>query len=198
MEKNGKYIEYYICGVKKFTKFIGEYLNNKKWNGKGFDENGTLEYEIVNGKGKIKEYDENDYLKFEGEYLNGIRNGNGKEFKNLKLIFEGEYKNGKINGKGKEYYNNNSLRFEGEYRNGKRWNAKGIYCDLINGKGVVKEHDYYKEVLFETEYLNGKRNGKGKEYQNKELRFEGEYLNGERNGKGKEYKYDKLEVEEEY
>ena len=37
-----------------------------------------------------------------------------------------------------------------------------------------------KEILiFEGEYLNGKRNGKGKEY-NKEgkLIFEGEYLNG--------------------
>ena len=37
-------------------------------------------------------------------------------------------------------------------------------------------------------YLNGKRNGKGKEYNNNgEVEFEGEYLNGERNGKGKEY-----------
>ena len=31
------------------------------------------------------------------------------------------------------------------------------------------------------EYLNGKRNGKGKEYDNNGLlKFEGEYLNGER------------------
>ena len=45
---------------------------------------------------------------------------------------------------------------------------------------------YYK--LFLEEYLNGKRNGKGKEYDEfGELIFEGEYLNGQRNGKGKEY-----------
>ena len=36
------------------------------------------------------------------------------------------------------------------------------------------------QLLFEGEYLNGKRNGKGKEYWNGELEFEGEYLNGER------------------
>ena len=36
--------------------------------------------------------------------------------------------------------------------------------------------------MFEGEYLNGLRNGKGKEYNSKgDLIFEGEYLNGERN-----------------
>ena len=36
--------------------------------------------------------------------------------------------------------------------------------------------------------LNGKRNGKGKEYDdNGTLQFDGEYLNGEKYGKGKEY-----------
>jgi len=43
------------------------------------------------------------------------------------FIFEGEYLNGKRNGKGKEYYeffNNNILIFEGEYLNGKKWNGK--------------------------------------------------------------------------
>ena len=34
------------------------------------------------------------------------------------------------------------------------------------------------------DYLNEKRNGKGKEYNNDgKLEFEGEYLNGKRNGK---------------
>ena len=40
LEKNGKGIEYYRNGN---TKFIGEYLNDKKWNGKGFDQKGMLE-----------------------------------------------------------------------------------------------------------------------------------------------------------
>ena len=37
-----------------------------------------------------------------------------------RLQFEGEYLDGKRNGKGKEYYNNGSLRYEGEYLNGER------------------------------------------------------------------------------
>ena len=43
-------------------------------------------------------------------------------------------------------------------------------------------------MAFEGEYLNWKRNGKGKEYyDNGKLKFEGEYLNGDKNGKAKEY-----------
>ena len=34
-------------------------------------------------------------LKFEGEYLNGERNGKGKEYYKGKLLFEGEYLNDK-------------------------------------------------------------------------------------------------------
>ena len=53
-----------------------------------------------------------------------------------------------------------------------------------NGKG--KEYLLYgtKELIFEGEYLNNKRNGHGKEYHNSKLIFEGEYLNGLRHGKG--------------
>ena len=39
---------------------------------------------------------------FEGDYLNGLKNGKGKEYdKHGKLEFEGEYLNGLKNGKGK-------------------------------------------------------------------------------------------------
>ena len=54
-----------------------------------------------------------------------------------------------------------------------------------NGKG--KEYNDNGKLLFEGEYLNGKKNGKGKEYGYKEdLLYEGEYLNGKKwNGNGK-------------
>ena len=45
-------------------------------------ENGNLIYELEKGKGKVKEYFEYncDLLYYEGEYLNGKKNGYGKEF----------------------------------------------------------------------------------------------------------------------
>jgi len=55
--------------------------------------------------GKIKEY-KNDELIFEGEKKNGIIwNGKGKEYNDDNyLIYDGEYLNGKKHGKGKLYY----------------------------------------------------------------------------------------------
>ena len=151
---------------------------------------------------------------YEGEYLNGKGNENGKEYYNNGVLrFESKFlddkkligteydKNGEIkyqinniNGKGVEYYYSGRLKYEGEFLNGKK-----------NGK----EKEYYEigELLFEGEYFNDNRwkgkgyapsnnikyelnDGKGliKEYWNHNISsFEGEYSNGKRNGKGKEY-----------
>ena len=141
-------------------------------------------YIIYETKTKAKEYDYKNKLLYlyEGDYLNGERNGKGKEYNNDgELIFDGEYLNGKRNGKGKEYdYNSRSI-FEGEYSNGEK-----------NGKGKEYINDYRycnKTLIFDGEYLKGKRwSGKVKEYdKNNKLIFEGEYLNGEKNGECKEY-----------
>ena len=66
----------------------------------------------------------------------------------------------------------------------------------ISGKYIIgdpnkegKEYNYKGELLFEGEYLNGKRNGKGKEVDGHKVYYEGEYLNGKRHGKGKEIDY---------
>ena len=80
----------------------------------------------------------------------------------------------------------------------RRVSKKYLIVDT-NGKG--KEYFYYNDKLsFEGEYKNGKRDGKGKEYNNVgKLLFEGEYKNGKRNGKGKEYNIsEKLVFEGEY
>ena len=59
---------------------------------------------------------------------------------------------------------------------------------IYESNKIAKEFDIYNDkLIFEGEYLNGKRNGKGKEYNKYDrLIFEGEYLNGKRNEKGKE------------
>ena len=103
-----------------------------------------------------------------------------------KLVFEGEYLNGRRNGKIKEYNMFGKLLFDGEYKNGLIWNGKGydgnnnIVYKIKNGKGYVKEY-FLKTLRFEGEYLNGLKNGKGKEYDYKgDLLFEGKYKNGVR------------------
>ena len=100
-------------------------------------------YKEISGKIKIGEKNgynriyniSSMYILFEGEYLNGKKNGFGKEYIKdsstysdegkigSKLIFEGQYLNGVKNGKGREDNRNGKILFEGEYKNGNRWNG---------------------------------------------------------------------------
>ena len=200
--------------------FSGKFINNNIWEGKRFDEYNNILYELKDGIGLIKEYDESGNLEFEGQYSHGQKIGKGKEYNNYGDIkFEGEFLYGKKHGKEKEYYSDGKLKFEGiylydakikgkfyvnekleyegDYLYNKKWNGNGydqngnIIYKLINGNGKIKEYNEYGELEFEGEYLNGKRNGKGKEYHiNGKLKFEGEYLDGKKNGTEKEYDYD--------
>ena len=62
--------KYYSKDMHIIVIFEGEFKNGIKWNGKGYNENNEIEYEIKNGTGKIKEYI-NGRLLYEGEYKNG-------------------------------------------------------------------------------------------------------------------------------
>ena len=183
-------------------------------------------YFIGDKNGIGKEYNNDDYLIFEGDYKNGKKNGKGKEYNNNLLIFEGEYKDGKRNGNAtkyiyREYYimqarrspKNSKIelndyyieyKFVGEYLNGKKWNGKEydwknkITYILKDGKGYVTKNIHkLDKIIYEGEYLKGERNGKVKEYYDNNLIFEGEYLVGKRwNGKGKEYNNGELILKE--
>ena len=202
-KKNGKGKDYYCDGK---LCFEGYYRDNRQSEGKVYDEEGNILCELKNINGKGKEFDYGRLI-FEGEYVNGKRNGKGKKYNyHGRLIFEGVYLNGKKNGKGKEYDSfSGILKFEGEYLNGKKWQGKvfdkfnNIAFELKGGKGLIKEYSDYDILIFEGVYVNGVRNGKGKKYNHLKLIFEGEYLNGKKNGKGKEYDYyGKLIFEGEY
>ena len=184
-EKNGKGKEYDREGN---LIFEGEYFNGRRWNGWGYKNLGREKsYQLIKGNGYVKEYE------------------------GFTLIYEGEYTNGEKNGKGTEYFGNNKIKFVGEYKNGKIWSGKGYNYDgrltfeVKDGNGMIKEYRTYGDLLFESEYLNGEKTGKAKEYKyyyDKEwiietgdysissyyyLAFDGNYLNGRRHGKGKEY-----------
>ena len=68
---NGK--EYFRNGK---ILFSGEYLKGKKWNGDGYSNKfDFIEFTLINGKGRVIEYDYYEELIYEGEYKNGERNG---------------------------------------------------------------------------------------------------------------------------
>ena len=73
-----KFIGNYCDGVKIGKEydeygsllFEGKYLDDKRWNGTIYNNNGFL-YPIKNGNGKVKRYNQDNELIFEGEYING-------------------------------------------------------------------------------------------------------------------------------
>ena len=79
------------------------------------------------------------------------------------ILFEGEYLNGEKNGKGKEYNHHGDLLFEGEYLNGKEYNGKrydpdgNMIYELKEGNGYVKLYDVDGQLRFEGEYKNGEK-----------------------------------------
>jgi len=111
-EKNGKGTLYlksgeiklesiylYVQKIKGKEYFIGKLvfdggcLYNRIYKGKGYDDNVNIIYEVINGNGKIHEYNSGT-LEFDSE-------DNNINEKNSEFIFEGEYLNGNTNGKGK-------------------------------------------------------------------------------------------------
>ena len=115
-----------------------------------------------------------------------------KYYDDGRLKFEGEYYyDYKL--KGKEYIKG-KLEYEGEYCFDWKWDGKGydedgdIIYELHNGNGKVKQYFEDNELMFEGEFLNWKRQGKGKVCPYPcnvgELISEGEYINLRLNGKG--------------
>ncbi len=130
--------------------------------------------EIKNGNGIVIEHHDNGDLKFKGEYLNGEKNGKGKEYyKGGEIKYEGEYLKGK-RWTGKLHYYCHE------------WGHLHLHYELKNGNGKNITVNNY-----EDDYLNGK-NGKGINYYDEDYdkkEYEGEFLNGLKNGIGKEYFY---------
>ena len=136
------------------------------------------------------ELDIEDYIKISGKYKINGKNGKGSVYSlnTFKLIFEGEYINGKRNGKGKEYFDNvklkskfaevqlfRHLKFKRLYIDDKR-NGKGKeYFDNDKLKSKINKVPPFRRLKFERKYINDKRNRKGKESDN-ELRFKIKFI----------------------
>ena len=112
--------------------FIGEYKEGEKYNGilrTYFDEISYIlkrEVEVKEGNitGKGKEYYGNQKLKYEGQYENGKKNGEGILYFRFSgyINYIGNFKDGKKEGQGKEFDNWGNLVYEGLFSNDQRIN----------------------------------------------------------------------------
>ena len=133
-KKNGHGIYFYKDG----TKFIGEYKNDEK-EGKGyyFDKEGDKIKEVIYEKGiekeetievSRKENKEKEFIrdeKYEGEYINGLKEGSGIYNYSNGDKYIGIFVKNEKNGFGIYYYNNGD-KYEGLFSHNEK-NGKGIY-----------------------------------------------------------------------
>ena len=132
---------------------------------------------------------------YEGEWLNGVRDGHGKQEWLDGSRYDGQWRNGKANGQGKLYHADGDV-YEGEWVDDKA-NGNGTYTHANGAKYVGswrddKQHGFGLETwpdgaVYEGEYYEGKKNGKGKltfadgsvyqgEFQMNEIQGEGVYI----------------------
>jgi len=87
---------------------------------------------------------------YEGDYINGGRDENGKYIYEDGKYYIGQWKNDLPYGKGIKYYSNGNILYEGDFINGK---AEG------NGKCIYENDEYYI-----GQFKNNLFHGKGIEY----------------------------------
>ena len=148
---------------------------------------------IENKPSKIRKEYHNG--KYEGDYLNGKREGKGIYIYNSGDVYEGEYKNDLKDGFGIYKYSNGDI-YEGNYKEG-YYDGKGKYKyadgdvydgefkdNCIYGKGTFKKKN---GEIYIGEFNLGLINGFGKYVNTLGEQYVGEFLSGKKNGVGKLY-----------
>lgn len=128
---------------------------------------GEFKNDLQNGKGVEENYEDNTV--YEGDFVNGIREGIGKLKFNDGTVYEGEFKKGQFNGKGILKFCDNK-QYEGEFKDGK-----------MNGQGTFTWENGSKYI---GEYVNGFKQGYGSFYWNDDQYYDGYWMNNKQHGEG--------------
>ena len=132
------------------TKWVGEFRENKRWNIRGYDNNGNLTTEWVNGVEQTgRKWKTFGNEKVKPKYEGGIKNGKEWSTKHSKKggTLLGKFENGEwiVSWGVLDYFDES--KYEGEIKN-----------RLPNGQGTMTYTDGVKYV---GEYKDGKRHGQG-------------------------------------
>lgn len=144
---------------------------------------GRLEQGALQGAGK--EYDADGLLIYEGQFLNGVRSGEGKAYEAGVLCYEGQFADGLYEGRGK-LYQDGTLTYEGNFQAGQ-----------ASGTGTA----YYKDgtTAYRGQFAEGLYEGTGTAYDAEgEILYEGSFSQGLYNGSGRLYLESKQWIDAEF
>ena len=149
-------------------------LKNGKSEGNGemvvknkFRYKGEFKDDFPNGKGCLENFENN--TKYEGDILNGKKEGKGILEYEDGTKYEGDFKNDQFDGIGIFKFPN-GRKYEGDFHDGK-----------VQGKGKFTWED---GKVYEGEYEDFMKTGFGKFYWNEDKFYEGQWLNNRQHGKG--------------
>ncbi len=174
--KQGAWTKLYANGKKQYE---GSFIDNKptgKW--KHYHPNGVImaEIEYTNEGANTKLYDNQGKLMGSGLYIDGIKWGEWKLFKDNVLVAIENYKNNLKNGKSIQLYDTGEVFLEINYID-----------DVENG--VYRSFNKNGSVSFECLMKDGERNGYCQSFfSNGNTEFRGLYKNGIREGKWEYFK----------
>ena len=141
---------------------------------------GPLNNNLPNGQGK--RFTPNGKIRYDGNFVNGCAQGQGKLYWDNGEYYVGEWLNNARHGKGKMYYTNGKIKYNGNFANDK-YDGYGQYV-WENGECYIGE------------WSNGLRHGKGAiYYSNGYLKQQGNYVNDNYEGEsniGTNYNIDNI------
>jgi len=182
-----KYIFYYNDN----EVYLGEYDDKINGYGKYFNKDyyyhGLWKNNIATGQGIFNDKKKN--IQYNGIFLNGLPEGEGKEIYNNGYSYIGEFKQGLKHGYGKFCFNNNII-YEGLWYDNTIVNngEKKIIYDFKGNKKYEAENIEFRDNF----YIINSIIIKYKIIQNKlQIIFEGNMLNNKYDGIGTIYHYDK-------
>lgn len=153
---------------------------------------GEMMHNLRNGFG-IYIY-ENKFFRYEGEWRNGVKHGNGKLIMKDGSFYEGEFRDGEINGKGYKFDSTKQTEFTGEFFEG-AYQGKGIlrcknkyvyegdfYENLKHGYGEFNEFKVNQN--YKGQWYFNKRHGQGVQRYSDGSMYTGDWIRDKRQGHG--------------
>ena len=153
---------------------------------------GTLKDGVLQGYGK--EYDEEGFVTYEGEFTDGAWNGSGTVFEAGAAVYEGQLKDGVYDGLGR-LYEEGELVYSGyfaggaangtgaAYRNGVKLYEGGFAGGIYHGEGV----EYYESgaVSYKGSFSGGVYENTGiAYYEDGTIKYKGSFSEGAYDGEG--------------
>ena len=161
---------------------------------------GTLEEGLLQGKGK--EYDEEGLLRYEGDFVDGQRSGDGTLYEGGVLVYQGQFSGGQINGTGVayedgvKYYQGTFVDglYEGEgtayYPDGTRSYVGSFAAGLYEGEGT--QYDQEGRMCYQGSFAEGLYEGSGTIYRSDGDQIRAEFSAGKTTGAIQWYQEGKL------